>query len=721
METRHPRPSPQDLKDDGGLWMKTDSNHTDSPSAVAPPAPSLITRYYSMMDDEVAGDVFPPPPSYMAPPLPVECSADEMVNNPSVTLTNVPADATDAKTNPTNQLMAAHNKVDEVKTSTAKTSEEFMDTVALSKDEDSTLPKDQDQTSMEGRGGNLDNTTEDRESQAEPEVILSRRQKNWRETDVEKDRTHSEDICGLAESCGPSAPCKCIQNKPHVPEVPTEAPNDDDEEQADPRTSEETETEGEQGDGRRITTDIQQGEQLLQRLQNVQLRQDECTESPHASQQVNQEVRGRTTGALGTEVDHFKASEVNLTVGDEKEETVRDEGGKTMSPSIMPAEPEPITDQSDSRVSPINSSNQIPFPSIRRFSDTETSIERQINEAAQEQNLQRVGGLFNLADNPDVLEIPFKTNILLETLITSVGPGQYSDWQFSEQKMQKEISQEIQRELVLVNQGKIPGGYSKGEVRQIKETKLLFEAFQQDNTEGPTRYRKSPTSQMKGHIYPSVLERTQSLEMFSLKSRPVYRANSLRVYKTSEIEKSPEDLRSQTPTGGSGGGDKTHLLSCPKQDKRARLFRSMDSISNDTSSVEKREGNMAHESPILKQNPFYKLRPALALKPEVEKDIREAKAREEELRRQRCTLYGENRQNSEDGEKSRFKPTVVPDDRRLSRGKLERVWPPPSNVDQTKPEQTQEPKVHRTGSQKAPLWQRWESGLVNGQPSKENN
>lgn len=29
------------------------------------------------------------------------------------------------------------------------------------------------------------------------------------------------------------------------------------------------------------------------------------------------------------------------------------------------------------------------------------------------------------------------------------------------------------------------------------------------------------------------------------------------------------------------------------------------------------------------------------------------------------------------------------DDRRLSRGKLERVWPPPSNVDQTKPEQTQ--------------------------------
>lgn len=33
----------------------------------------------------------------------------------------------------------------------------------------------------------------------------------------------------------------------------------------------------------------------------------------------------------------------------------------------------------------------------------------------------------------------------------------------------------------------------------------------------------------------------------------------------------------------------------------------------------------------------------------------------------------------------------------------------------------QDPKVHKAGGQRAPLWQRWESGQVNGQPSEENN
>uniref|UniRef100_A0A3B5AT91 A-kinase anchor protein 2 C-terminal domain-containing protein n=1 Tax=Stegastes partitus TaxID=144197 RepID=A0A3B5AT91_9TELE len=301
-------------------------------------------------------------------------------------------------------------------------------------------------------------------------------------------------------------------------------------------------------------------------------------------------------------------------------------------------------------------SSEIPFLSTgQRFSAAGTSMEKQIHEAAQrKKNLQRAGGVFNLADNPDVLEIPFKTNISLESLLTKADAGHRSDWQFSEQKMQREISQEIQRELVLVNQGKIPGGYSKGEVRQLKETKLLFEAFQQDNTEGPTRLRKPPTSVIKGPVYPSVLERTRSLEMFSLKSYPVSRAHSLR---------------------------------------------SMDSLRTDGGVS--RMGGAGSESPILKQNPFFKLRPALALQPEVEKDIREAKQREEELRRQRCTLYGENRQNSEDEDESR---------RLISHSKSSSFL---CLISQ------QEPKVHKAGGHKAPLWQRWESGMINGQPAKE--
>ena len=51
--------------------------------------------------------------------------------------------------------------------------------------------------------------------------------------------------------------------------------------------------------------------------------------------------------------------------------------------------------------------------------------------------------------------------------------------------------------------------------------------------------------------------------------------------------------------------------------------------------------------PFLGANPFVKLRPALARQPEVQKDIQESREREEELRRQRCTLYGESSQPQE--------------------------------------------------------------------------
>ncbi|XP_078140528.1 uncharacterized protein LOC144539441 [Centroberyx gerrardi] len=149
----------------------------------------------------------------------------------------------------------------------------------------------------------------------------------------------------------------------------------------------------------------------------------------------------------------------------------------------------------------------------------------------------------------------------------------------------------------------------------------------------------------------------------------------------------------------------------------------MDSLNTDASTSNVDIGSKLRnrsQSPILKENPFFKLRPALALKPEVEKDIREAKEREEELRRQRCTLYGETKQNSMEGESSSTILTL-PDVRKQSKGKLDRIWPPPSKKDQMKSGQTQqEPKGHKAG-QRAPLWQRWESGLINGKPSKENN
>ncbi|CAK6960283.1 uncharacterized protein LOC122966830 [Scomber scombrus] len=730
---------------------------------VLPRGRAVITRYYSMMDDESVDDVFippaplPPAPSNVATLLQAGGSTGATESNSSVTLANGTADATEAKANPDGlnwhqcekQLMAAHNEEDEVIAGTSRTSKDSVDTVSQSNN--CTPPTDQDKTPMEGTGylmdpsgrNHQDNTGGEDKSDGEAKDIahLSEGQGTCRETvDIEGHQTGKKD---LVQSQGDS------DNQTQVPEILTQVFNDDEEhvdtrslnfnprncdllrresdtqecqlpnsegvskEYATDTLSPEMVGQKQQRDGRcSIETDIQQGEQLLQRLQLLQQRQSvDMSESPSTSQQEGEKDERAQT--------NLREKEKN-----ERNESKDVETKEMLSSSTVPAQPEDQTETDNTDISvsgdgsPINthetSSLQIPSLSTEQlFSDPETPAEQQ-KAAQKKKNLQRTGGVFNLSDDPDVLEIPFRTNISLEPLSSKVDPDLPSDRQFSEQKMQQEISQEIHREPVLVN--------------QLQETKLLFEAFQQDNTQGPTRHKKPPTSLTKGQIYPTVLERTRSLEMFALKSCPVARAHSLRLHQStmSEREKSPENLRSNSPTGGSR--DKTRSSPYTKQDKHLRLHRSMDSISTDvsTSAVEtrhlSREGCATQEYPNLTQNPFFKLRPALALKPEVEKDIREAREREEELRRQRCTLYGEYKQMSEDEEKSPFKSSFIPGSKQQSRGKLERVWPPPSKKDQIKSEQTQqEAKVHRAGGQKTPLWQRWESGLINSKPSKENN
>lgn len=465
---------------------------------------------------------------------------------------------------------------------------------------------------------------------------------------------------------------------------------------------------------------------------------DEATHIPQHAERVQEQPDVSEGWSLPRPMEK-ECGKVESTVKDEVKKTNVEERNnssfegnrKESTPSAQKKEAED-SEQSDSwkLVLPltIKDETRVPFALCHQSSAAETSVEKHRQETSQRnQDLQRTEGVFDLTDNPDVLEIPFKTNISLEALPRKESPDQRSDWQFSEQKMQKEISQEMQRELVLVNQGKLPGGYSKGESRQMKDTKLLFELFQQEKVEGPTSYRKPPSSLLKSQVYPSVLERTRSLEMFSLKTFPILRTHSFRLVSSTSFENEtyPENPRSRSPSGSSR--DKMRLSPYPKPEKPLRMHKSMDSISQEVftavDKIRKTKEELAREcSPILKENPFFKLRPALALQPEVEKDIRESKKREEELRKQRCTLYGEGRHSSSKEEVTSTS-ALKTDPRHKSTGKLERVWPPPSKKDLTKTEQAQqEAKVQRGAGQRAPLWQRWESGLINGQtPPKDNN
>lgn len=475
--------------------------------------------------------------------------------------------------------------------------------------------------------------------------------------------------------------------------------------------------EGQRDNIEQIVTNIEQGEQLLQQLQDLQLQQD--LKIAQRSQCPSEVVRGEG-GGIHSDI---KAEGVAKTQEIQEGKEVAfdfDQNEKDMwmdrkedkniatsleEPKLLTVSQEKNKDsfyddnlcdgkcpvRATSPVGQCKADSPSPPPYLyHKLSVAETAIEKQVHLLAvqQTQNLQRVDGVpnlsnnldvleipetvlkqvipdqeahnpqevdsvSNLADNPDVLEIPFKTNIVFDTApVVPPCSHQDQDWQFSEQKMQQEIHQDIQRELVLVNQGKIPGEYSKGEARQFKETKLLFEVAPQRGIEGPMRRKKNPTLTLRSPVYPTVIERTRSLEFFSLKSRPISKAQSLRFFRSnSEIGRNSQSRELS----------KTSFLLHLKEEEHMHLHKSTNAERANAATSE--NWKMCHSknvqrSHIQSKNPFYKLRPALISMPEVEKDIREAKEREEELHRHRCALYGEYRQSSEDQKVFQYPSTV---------------------------------------------------------------
>uniref|UniRef100_A0A3B4XT19 Uncharacterized LOC111650948 n=1 Tax=Seriola lalandi dorsalis TaxID=1841481 RepID=A0A3B4XT19_SERLL len=107
----------------------------------------------------------------------------------------------------------------------------------------------------------------------------------------------------------------------------------------------------------------------------------------------------------------------------------------------------------------------------------ETPIEREIRRAVErEHSLRRSRGLPNLPTSPEYVEIPLRKTVLCQSLTTERCQGK--DRQFAGKKMEHDIHEEARREQDLVKLGKVPGFYDKGTVRQLKERKQLFEAFQ---------------------------------------------------------------------------------------------------------------------------------------------------------------------------------------------------------------------------------------------------
>lgn len=658
----------------------------------------------------------------MATSHPQEGGSDTIPNNPTLTCANWAADATEPRANPNGldghrddkQVMASHEKVDEEEAILGQTSGGLSVTL-FSKKDDAHVSMDQDQTFTEDAQGQTEtfynqSQQSHRENKAGAEELYARPGETFTERNDDRSGTQWEKDCNPQQVLGNMNSEHGYENETNSIEKCLNHNFTSATEETQPETS----VERRRDKIGQIVTNIEQGEQLLQRLQDLQLRQDlQMAKCSQCSSEVVQGVRGKSQseikagGVTGRE-EMQEGKEGRLDLDHKEEDNWMDGEDENKITALEELElltvsqkkNEDSDDLCDSRcplraVSPAGQNkagSPVPSPSLyHKLSAAETAIEKQVHllaaqkthnlhrvdgvsnladnpkildtpETANEKqvhllaaqkthNLQGVDGPSNLANNPDILEIPFKTDIVLD--ITPAMPSCCRhDWQFSEQKMRQEISQDIQRELVLVNQGKIPGEYSKGEARQFKETKLLFEAVQQRSIEGPMRRKKSPTLTLKSPVYPTALERTRSLEYFSLKSRPISRAQSLRLYKSNS-----DMVRNSLSRELS----KASLLLHLKEDKNLHLHRNTNPQSTKTAILgtwKTCHSKTAVKSHIQSENPFYKLRPALVSMPEVERDIREAKEREEELHRRRCALYGEYRQRSEDQKVFQCTPTV---------------------------------------------------------------
>ncbi|XP_061766349.1 uncharacterized protein misp3 [Nerophis ophidion] len=345
----------------------------------------------------------------------------------------------------------------------------------------------------------------------------------------------------------------------------------------------------------------------------------------------------------------------------------------------------------------------------------ETPIDREIRRAIErEHSLRRSRGMQNTS--AEYVEIPLRKTLLDQVVSASSDKYQGLDRELASKKVQQEISEELRREQDLVKLGKVPGAYHKGTVRELKEKKKLFEAFQNHRDPLESIPGRSKTSSW------SSSSDSSSGESHDDSSSQASTVRSIEAAYTSPKARGPglsEGTSCQiiiVENNMTVPGQKIHHGNVEVDG----LIRVDPKASHVFPSASKDEEMTANK------NPFFTLRsPSNVVK--VEQDIREAQEREKELRKQRVHLYGDEggTMGGAGGDLRRSLQASGPafpgsaskggsgyTAARHSVGKLG-VWPPGEDhgetINQPKELQTSHSSRHKT-----PLVRLWESGLVNG-------
>ncbi|XP_051985878.1 uncharacterized protein misp3 [Xyrauchen texanus] len=435
--------------------------------------------------------------------------------------------------------------------------------------------------------------------------------------------------------------------------------------------------------------------------------------------------------------------------------------------------PNSTTDASDC---PVNVDAPDPFESPTY----ETPIEREIRLVMKrEQSLRRSRGLENTTNRTnEFVEIPTRRPILSQDLFLKPNPSQEKDRQFAGKKMQQEISAEAAREKVLVELGRLPGFYDKGTEVQLHEKKQLFEAFQEPKESGPVLSRRSNSINVEGSTGIQEVDSAVEVRQSQISPTPPTmspQGGSNRNQPASQGPGLTEGIKGQIiiieansfPT--TVGFLRSSYGTVSWTDGRSMKVMNSDNVSAASAGPVRASPSLNLQaiknedvSSLVKENPFFKLRSSMSLRPKVEQDIMEAKERERELQRQRNSLYGGAPMDmdaervtgtdlgTKEGEKMESKvgerwvtrssskemprpppqhtnqtPAGCQSDQfsttttsvRLSTGKLDLTWPPP----QVNEEQGQESeKTLKIPRQRNLLLERWETGMVNSHMDNSN-
>ncbi|XP_043362257.1 uncharacterized protein MISP3 [Dermochelys coriacea] len=293
---------------------------------------------------------------------------------------------------------------------------------------------------------------------------------------------------------------------------------------------------------------------------------------------------------------------------------------------------------------------------------SETPIEREIRlHQEREETLRRQRGLASSRDTQQYVEVRMKP-ILSQAQPPAQLPKE-KERQWAGAQMQREIQRERLREEDLMQLGKVRGTYDRGTHQELQEKKMLFE--QQPNPEPPSPRKPARVT-------------------------------------CGSSAKTPRDQGPRGPSFAEANSRANMVILEPSTLLRPSLGRQAT----------------LERSPSAQGNPFFRLR-SRSPQSRLELEVQEAQKREQELQKQRHSLYGwdlpGDAQWAADGEEPRRSRPERP-----SCGKLDVTWPPRALLES--PQENgldQVEKSPRSLRQKSALIQRWESGAVSNPESQE--